>query len=169
MNKQKGEKRKPAFLTNLVGMLVNHYIDKQSFYSDPRQLCVVTDDSNLIKFTSSRRFDSAFPDIINPVAVWEIKEYYYTTTFGSRIADGVYESLLDGYELAELNKNSDIEVLHYIFVDAYHTFWDMGKAYLCRFVDLLNMGYADEIIFGSEVVEKIPELSKIWLSRVGEA
>ena len=32
------------------------------------------------------------------MALWEIKEYYYTTTFGSRVADGVYETLLDGLE-----------------------------------------------------------------------
>ena len=39
---------------------------------------------------------------MDPLAVWEIKEYYYTTTFGSRVADGVYETLLDGMELREL-------------------------------------------------------------------
>ncbi len=32
-------------------------------------------------------------------AVWEIKEYYDSITFGSRIADGVYETMLDGKSL----------------------------------------------------------------------
>jgi len=30
--------------------------------------------------------------------------YYYTTTFGSRVEDGVYETLLDGMELEELRE-----------------------------------------------------------------
>ena len=45
---------------------------------------------------------------LNPIAIWEIKEYYYTTTFGSRIADGVYETPLDGMELEELRVNEAI-------------------------------------------------------------
>jgi hypothetical protein len=43
------------------------------------------------------------PGTVNPIAIWEIKEYYYTTTFGSRVADGVYETLLDGMELGFLS------------------------------------------------------------------
>ena len=46
--------------------------------------------------------DGGFPSITNPLAIWEVKEYYYTTTFGSRVADGVYETLLDGMEIEEL-------------------------------------------------------------------
>jgi len=42
--------------------------------------------------------------------VWEIKDYYYTTTFGIRIAYGVYESLLDGMELEELREHERIDV-----------------------------------------------------------
>jgi len=49
--------------------------------------------------------DGAFPSTVNPIAVWEIKEYYTQQTFGSRIADGVYESLLDGMELEELREH----------------------------------------------------------------
>lgn len=55
-------------------------------------------------WTLARRVEGAFPSPVNPVAVWEIKEYYYTTTFGSRVADGVYESLLDGMELAAVGR-----------------------------------------------------------------
>lgn len=51
--------------------------------------------------TLARRVDGAFPSVINPVAIWEVKEYYHTTTFGSRVADGVYETLLDGMELED--------------------------------------------------------------------
>ena len=45
--------------------------------------------------TLARRVDGAFPSAVNPVAVWEIKEDYHTTTFGSRVADGVYETQID--------------------------------------------------------------------------
>ena len=71
--------------------------------------------------TLSRRVDGAFPSSVNPIAIWEIKEYYYTTTFGSRVADGVYETLLDGMELEELREHESIDVKHYRMVDAYYT------------------------------------------------
>ena len=71
---------------------------------------------------------------INPIAIWEIKEYYYTTTFGSRVADGIYETLLDGAELEDLLKMGRT-VRHHPFVDGHRTWWKDGKPYLCRIVD----------------------------------
>ena len=68
---------------------------------------------------SSRRLDGAFPSTRNPEAVWEIKEYYYTTTFGSRIADGVYETRLDGYELNDAEEQTGRKTTHILFVDSY--------------------------------------------------
>ncbi len=120
--------------------------------------------------TLSRRVDGAFPSTINPVALWEIKEYYFTTTFGSRIADGVFETMLDGMELRELRENEDIRCRHYLMVDAYDTWWGMGKSYLCRLVDMLHMGLVDEILFEREVVERIPVLVTEWIAedRAGE-
>ena len=111
----------------------------------------------------SRRVDGAFPNSINPLAIWEIKEYYYTTTFGSRVADGVYETLLDGMELEELREHEDIHVQHYLMLDAHYTWWSCGKSYLCRIIDMLNMGYADEILFGYEVIERLPDIVKEWV------
>ena len=111
----------------------------------------------------ARRVDGAFPSAVNPIAVWEIKEYYYTTTFGSRVADGVYETLLDGMELAELREQDDIRVLHYLFVDVHYTWWECGRSYLCRIVDTLHMGYVDEVLFGYEVVERLPGIVKEWV------
>ena len=113
--------------------------------------------------TLSRRVDGAFPGVVNPIAVWEIKEYYYTTTFGSRIADGVYETLVDGMELEELYEKEGIEIKHYLMVDAYETWWEKGRSYLCRLVDMLHMRYVDEVLFGREVVDRIPIISKEWL------
>ena len=65
---------------------------------DPRALTTITRDAMPLR-TLARRVDGAFPTAVNPISIWEIKEYYYTTTFGSRVADGVYETLLDGMEL----------------------------------------------------------------------
>jgi len=45
-------------------------------------------------------------------------------------------------------------------VDAYDTWWNMGRSYLCRIVDMLHMGYVDEVLFGSEVLERLPPSSK---------
>ncbi len=34
---------------------------------------------------------------------------------------------------------------------------------------MLHMGYADEVLFGYEVVERLPSLVKEWVSLVREA
>jgi len=113
--------------------------------------------------TSVRRVDGAFPSVINPVAIWEIKEYYYTTIFGSRVADGVYETLLDGLELEELHTSTNRKVQHLLVVDDYFTWWECGRSYLCRMVDMLHMRYVDEVLFGREVLTRVPELVRRWI------
>jgi hypothetical protein len=162
MNKQKGIMKMPAYLTGLVNMLIEANANGLPCDYDPHQLTLVTKD-NLPLRTLARRVDGAFPSSINPVAIWEIKEYYYTTTFGSRVADGIYESLLDGLELEELREHEGIDIKHYLIIDAYDTWWKLGKSYLCRVVDMLHMGYIDEALFGSEVIERIPDLVKEWI------
>jgi hypothetical protein len=167
MNKQKGRKKKPAYFTGIVNMLIASSTRGASCNYSPNELTTITLDGAAIR-TLSRRVDGAFPKVVNPVAVWEIKEYYYTTTFGSRIADGVYETLVDGMELEELRKEESIDVKHYLMVDAYETWWLKGRPYLCRIVDMLHMGYVDEVLFGREVVERIPALTAQWLSILNE-
>jgi hypothetical protein len=162
MNKQKGEKKAPAYLTAIVNMLIEASAPGMQCDYDPRALTTVTRDGEPLR-TLSRRVDGAFPCAVNPIAVWEIKEYYYTTTFGSRVADGVYETLLDGMELEELRANEGINVLHYLMVDDHFTWWDCGRSYLCRILDMLHMGYVDEVLFGSEVVERLPNIVKQWI------
>ena len=161
MNKQKGEKRKSAFLTGIVNMLVEANAAGIPCDYDPRQLTTITRGGAPLR-TLSRRVDGAFPSATDPIAVWEVKEYYYTTSFGSRVADGVYETLLDGMELAELSASEGIHVLHYLMVDAYYTWWDCGRSYLCRILDALHMGYLDEVLFGREVVERLPAIVREW-------
>jgi len=155
MNKQKGEKKKIAYLTAMVNMIVEANSQGLPCDFDPRKLTTITRNGVPVR-TLARRVDGAFPGAVNPLAVWEIKEYYYTTTFGSRVADGVYESLLDGMELEELREHEGIDVKHYLMIDAHYTWWECGRSYLCRMIDMLHMGYVDEVLFGYEVVERLP-------------
>jgi hypothetical protein len=165
MNKQKGTKKAPAYLTGLVNMLIEENSQGLPCDYDPHKLTTLTRDQLPLR-TLARRVDGAFPSSLNPIAVWEIKEYYYTTTFGSRVADGIYETLLDGLELEELAVNENVKVQHYLIVDAYDTWWNMGKSYLCRIIDLLHMGLIDEALFGYEIVERLPSIVNQWVSRM---
>lgn len=162
MNKQKGNKKAPAYFTGLINMLIEANLSGHQCDYDPRQLTTATADGVPLR-TLARRIDGAFRSAVNPIAVWEIKEYYYTTTFGSRVADGVYETLLDGIELKELREREGIDIKHYLMVDAYRTWWQDGRSYLCRIVDMLHMGYVDEVLFGREIMERMPALAKEWV------
>jgi hypothetical protein len=164
LNKQTGEKKQIAYLTGLVNMLIEVNLGDLPCDYDPRQLTTITRQGQPLR-TLARRMDGCFPGVLNPIAIWEIQEYYYTTTFGSRIADGVYETLLDGLELEELAHNEGIHVEHLLVIDAYHTWWTMGKSYLCRIVDMLNMGYVDEVLVGYEVIERLPDIVERWKVR----
>lgn len=161
LNKQKGEKKNYAFLTGMVNMLIEEGLEGLGCDYDPRALTTITHNGQPLR-TLARRVDGAFPSVINPIAIWEIKEYYYTTTFGSRVADGVYETLLDGMELEELKNSTNRKVQHLLIVDDYFTWWECGRSYLCRMIDMLHMGYVDEVIFGREVTERIPVIANEW-------
>lgn len=170
MNKQSGEMKKPAYFTNIINMLIDANLGGAPCNFNPQELTTVT--RNRAPFrTLARRIDGAFPGPVDPLAVWEIKEYYYTTTFGSRVADGVYESLLDGMELEELDraltnlvspKERPAHIEHLLMVDAYFTWWIKGRSYLCRILDMLHMGYVDEVLFGREVVTELPKIARRW-------
>ena len=169
-NKQKGDKKQVAYFTATINILAEETIrgafsniENLGFDDDPKGLTYVRDNSGTLFSVSSRRFDGAYPGIKNPKMVWEIKEYYYATTFGSRVADGVYETQLDGYEFKELYERTGQKIYHVLFIDAYQTWWVKGKSYLCRIIDALNMGLVDEVIFGREVFTRWPELLKSML------
>jgi len=166
LNKQKGNMKKIAFYTAIINILTEKtirecaHIRQQGFDDDPCGLLYVKDNKNHLIGASSRRFDGAYPSIISPIMVWEIKEYYYATTFGSRVADGVYETQLDGYEFQELYNRTGKKIYHVLFVDSYQTWWIQGKSYLCRLVDAMNAGFVDEVIVGKEVLKRWPALLK---------
>jgi hypothetical protein len=79
------------------------------------------------------------------------------------VADGVYETLLDGMEIEELDTSENVQVLHYLFLDARYTWWDCGKSYLCRIVDMVQMGFVDEVLVGKEVIDRLPALVRSWI------
>jgi hypothetical protein len=165
MNKQKGSKKAYAYLTCIINMLIEEATHGFECNYDPRALTTITNNGAPLR-TFARRMDGAFPSVINPVAVWEIKEYYYTTTFGSRVADGVYETLLDGMEIEELASVENIDILHYLMIDAHYTWWKCGKSYLCRIVDMLHMGYVDEVLIGREVLTRLPDIVQEWTQKI---
>ncbi len=167
MNKQKGTKKAEAFFTGMVNMLIESVIKNEPCNYDPQILTTFTADGTPLR-TLARRVDGAFPGPVNPVAIWEIKEYYYTTTFGSRVADGVYETLLDGLEIEELSHSEGIPVKHYLMIDSRITWWECGKSYLCRIIDMLHMGYLDEVFFGSEIVKELPRAAREWVKLLGQ-
>lgn len=162
LNKQKGEMRHYAYFTCIINILTEATLGGTSFADNPRQLTTIKDDKGNLVATMSRQIDGAYPSPVNPHAVWEIKEYYGTTTFGSRVADGVYETLLDGYEINEAEHLAKRRVGHYLFVDDHYTWWDCGRSYLCRLVDAMHMGLVDEVIFGREVVDRWPDIVNKW-------
>jgi hypothetical protein len=167
MNKQKGKMKAPAYFTGIINMLIEANAQGYPCNYAPRQLTTFTNGAKPQR-TLARWVDGAFPTPVNPIAVWEIKEYYYTTTFGSRVADGVYETLLDGMEIEEAAAALQIPILHYLMVDSHYTWWECGRSYLCRIIDLLHMGYVDEALFGKEVVDRLPIIVKDWVGRLNK-
>jgi hypothetical protein len=164
-NNQGIAKGAPRYLTCLTNLLIEEGVGGRACDYDPLRLTAITKGRRPLR-TLSRRVDGAFPSATNPVALWEIKEYYHTTTFGSRVADGVYESQLDGMELTELREHEGIHVLHYLIIDGKHNWWKNGKSYLCRMVDMMHMGHVDEVLVGREIATRLPELVRSWVDQV---
>ncbi len=164
MNKQRGEKRHFAYLTCIVNMVTWDILKKRfgdaAFDWNPRRPLTFSRDGMPLR-TLFRWMDGAYPGLNQPHAAWEIKEYYGTTTFGSRVADGVYETALDGYELNEL-RDVGVEVEHYLFLDDRFTWWDCGKSYLCRIVDMMHIGLLDNAFVGREVIAEWPRIVEGW-------
>lgn len=162
MNKQKGDKSHHSYFTCIINMISEYNLGGVNFNDNPGQLATITDDDGVLVKTLSRRVDGAYPSLRDPIAIWEIKEYYGTTTFGSRVADAVYETQLDGHELDDAEKSVSHDINHYLFVDDRSTWWEKGRSYLCRLVDAMHEGTVDEVIFGREVLDRWPIIIKGW-------
>ena len=160
-NKQKGYKRDIDFLTVTSNILISYYLEGRGFDPDPRKVPAFTEDGVVVG-SMSRRMDGAFPDCVNPVSLWEFKCYYYTTTFGSKISDAVYIADLDGYERTDAQEQTGMPIQLTLFIDAYSTWMEQGKSYLCHIVDLLERGAIDNLVVGSEVEAAIPRIVEEW-------
>ena len=55
-----------------------------------------------------------------------------------------------------------------LIIDSHYTWWECGRSYLCRIIDMLHMGYLDEVIIGKEVVTRLPELVTEWKKEILE-
>ncbi len=139
MNKQRGKKKAKAFFTCMINMLIEANVGKISCDYNPRKRATFTKNGTPVR-TLARQMDGAIPNAVNPGVLWEIKEYYYTTTYGSRVVDGIYETFLDGMELQELYQNEGVKVLHYLMIDSHYTWWVCGKSDLCKIIDMLHIG-----------------------------
>lgn len=162
-NKQKQPKRDIDFLTATSNILISRCLGGREFDQDPRRLPVFTEDGVMVG-SMSRRMDGAFPTCTNPIALWEFKCYYYTTTFGSKISDAIYIADLDGFERKSIEQETGEKLSLTLFIDAYSTWMVQGKSYLCRIVDLLHRGAISDLIVGAEVVTAIPPLVEGWLA-----
>jgi len=72
-NKQKFEKKAPAYLTGLVNMIIEANSEGLPCDYDPRILTTITQHDEPL-CTLARRVDGCFPSCVNPIAIWEIKE-----------------------------------------------------------------------------------------------
>ena len=67
-------------------------------------------------------------------------------------------------ELQELRVNEGVNVEHLLILDSHFTWWGSGgKPYLCRIIDMLHMGYVDEVLFGYETIERLGTLVQDWV------
>ncbi len=162
-NKQKKGEKIPLFYTSIINFLIEANIGEHNCSYSAGELTAFTQHKFPVR-SLSRRVDGSFPHVINPVALWEIKEYYYSQSFGSKVADAVYETMLDGYELIDARNSLNIDIKHYLMIDGRFTWWIKGRSYLCRLIDAMHMGLITEVLFGREVVERLPELTKEWIA-----
>lgn len=115
---------------------------------DPQKRCIWCKDEELQ--VTARNLDGAVPGLVNPYAIWEIKEYWGKTQGGSKMSDAVYECQLVGYELLDYTARSGQNIHHIVFLDGKDQ-WSYRKSDLKRFIDLLNQGLIDHLIIGDEV------------------
>lgn len=126
-----------------------------TFNDDPQSRAVVIGNEHI--WVSPRRLDGALPALLNPVAVWEIKEYWGVTGGGSKMSDAIYECQLVGEELRAFEDLHGIRVHHYAFLDG-KAQWAARRSDLGRAVDLLSSGLLDELIVGREVLNEWPRI-----------
>jgi len=115
---------------------------------NPQRRCVWVADQQL--HVTARNLDGAIPGLVDPFLVWEIKEYWGTTSGGNKMSDAVYECALVGRELRDFEKRTKLHVEHAVLLDG-KAQWTSRKSDLLRFYDLYHQGLIDILIVGREV------------------
>jgi hypothetical protein len=154
-NKQKEEMSHPLYFNSTVGIIFQIQMLKDNFLKsfdyDPGVFNLFINSSSEPVYSMSRRMDGSYPTSVNPIAVWEVKEYYDNKTYGSRINDSIYETILSGKECLEVEKLIGKKIYHILFVDAYYALGILGRALLLRYIDCFFQNIVDDIIVGYDV------------------
>ena len=115
---------------------------------NPQTRCVWLAQHDL--HVTARNLDGAIPALLDPILIWEIKEYWGTTSGGSKMSDAVYECALVGRELRDFEKRTGLHVDHAVLLDGREQ-WTSRKSDLLRFCDLHCQGLVDVLIVGREI------------------
>lgn len=161
-NKQKGEMQHEMYFSSTIVMTFQRIMIENGkefgFDFDPSWFPIFTSPRKEPLYSMSRRMDGAYPTSINPLVLWETKEYYDNKSYGSRVNDSIFETILSGKEINEFyslySQNNINKVFHYLFIDGYYCFGFMGKALLLRYIDCFFQNIVDDIIIGSDVVNR---------------
>lgn len=147
----------PKVLVNTVDAVIYRECKKANVpvNTNPQSRAALLSDEHI--WVSPRRLDGALPDLLNPVALWEIKEYWGKTGGGSKMSDAIYELHLVGLELRMFEAEFGVHVNHYAILDGLEQ-WRARKSDVRRTVDLLYMGLLDEVVVGSEVISEWPRI-----------
>ena len=146
-----------ATVTGIAGKVCKKF--RTNFNPNPQYRCVWCNANGL--HVTARNLDGAIPSIVNPVVVWEIKEYWGKTSGGSKMSDAVYECQLVGRELRDFETKTACRVEHVVFVDGKEQ-WSARQSDLKRFIDLTFQGFIDRLFVGKAVEsEWEPHLSGV--------
>jgi hypothetical protein len=128
------------------------------FDRDPQARAAVFEPGRIL--VTARRLDGAIPGLLNPQALWEIKEYWGGNERqggGSKMSDAIYECHLVGAELRMYEDKGGRRVLHYLIFDGRYQ-WQKRRSDLARAYDLLSCDLLDELVVGDEVLHEWPRI-----------
>lgn len=115
---------------------------------NPQRRCIWCTNNGL--HVTARNLDGAIPSLLNPMIIWEIKEYWGVTSGGSKMSDAVYECNLVGRELREFEERSKKNIVHIVFIDG-KSQWETRRSDVVRFIDLFHQGLIDHLFIGRDV------------------
>lgn len=118
----------PLVFANTVNLVMEKEYGGE-FDPNPYELPTILDDDKNLQLTFAKRLDGAVPDNRNPIALWEVKEFYNSSTFGSRVADAIYEIMLLSQEAQSVADEAGRDVEMYLLTDGEQA-WSKGVSYI---------------------------------------